>query len=155
MAIATLYEWLFLLHIVAAMVWVGGTVTLGALATYVGRSRDAEAIRRFVGSLRVLGPLVLAPAMLAVLAFGIWLVVDTDAWSIGQTWVWLALVLFGGAFVVGAGFQSRAAIGALRAVEAGDTQRAEQLLVRWTWGIGVILALLLAIAWDMVFKPGL
>jgi uncharacterized membrane protein len=152
---ATLYDWLMFLHVLAAMIWVGGTLALSALATFVARSDDREAIARFVGSLRVIGPLVLAPATVAVLGFGIWLVLDTDAWDFGQTWVWLALVLFAGAFLVGAAFQSRAAIGAERAAAGGNADEAARQLNRWSSGSRLILLFLVAATWDMVFKPGL
>jgi uncharacterized membrane protein len=154
-ATATLYDWLMFLHVVAAMAWVGGTVALSALATHIVRSGDRAAVERFVGSLRVIGPLVLAPATLAVVGFGIWLVVDNDAWDFGQTWIRVALALFAAAFVVGAAFQSRAAIGAQRAAAAGDAGEAARQLSRWAWGSRLILLLLLVATWDMVFKPGL
>jgi uncharacterized membrane protein len=152
---ATLYDWLLFLHLVAAMVWVGGVATLSALATYILRRGEREAIARFVGSLRVIGPLVLAPAPLALVGFGIWLVIDSDAWEFGQTWIWLGLALFAAAFVVGAAFQSRAAIGAERAAAEGDDAEAARQLGRWSWGSRLILVLLAVATWDMVFKPGL
>ncbi len=55
--IAELTDWLLFLHILAAIVWLGGLVTLSLLATLVLRSRDGESVRRFVGSLRVLARL--------------------------------------------------------------------------------------------------
>jgi len=124
------------LHVLAAMIWLGGLVTLGALATQVLRGGEPDAIARLVRSLRVVGPLVLAPAMVAVLGFGIWLVLDSDAWDFGQTWIWLALALFAAAFLIGAIFQSRAAIGAERAAAAGDESEAARQLRRWSWGMG-------------------
>ena len=150
-----LYNWLLLLHIVAAMVWVGGAVLLGVQATQVTRRAEPESIARFVGSLRVLGPLVLAPATVAVLGFGVGLVLEGDAWSFDQFWVQLGLALFATAFVLGAAHQSRTALGAERAVARQDHAEALRQLTRWAWGYGVIVLLLLAIAWDMVFKPGL
>jgi len=150
---ATLYEWLMFLHVLAAMIWLGGLVTLGALATQVLRGGEPDAIARLVRSLRLVGPLVLAPAMVAVLGFGIWLVLDSDAWDFGQTWIWLALTLFAAAFLIGAIFQSRAAIGAERAAAAGDESEAARQLRRWSWGMGLIVVLLVVITWDMVIKP--
>ena len=97
---AKLYDWLMFLHVVAAMIWVGGLVALSVLVLQVLRSGEADAVARFARSLRALGPMVLAPATVAVAGFGIWLVVDSDAWGFGQTWIWLALVLFGLAFLV-------------------------------------------------------
>ena len=152
---ATLYDWLKFLHVLAAMVWVGGLVALGVLAIQTLRSGDRDAVAGLVGSLRVVGPVVLAPAMVSVVGLGIWLVADNDAWDFGQTWVWLALVLFAAAFLLGAVFQSRAAIGAGRACAAGDDREAARQLRRWLLGMSVIVLLLVVVTWDMVVKPGL
>lgn len=63
------------------------------------------ALNRFVTSLRMIGPRVLAPAMVVVVGLGIWMVVQSDAWGFGQTWVLLALALFAAVFLIGAVFQ--------------------------------------------------
>jgi uncharacterized membrane protein len=152
---ARLYDWLTFLHVLAAMVWVGGLVALSVLAGQVLRGGERDAVARFIGNLRVIGPLTLAPSSVAVVGFGIWLVLDSDSWDFGQTWIVLALALFATAFLVGAVFQSRAAIGAQRAVDAGDFHEASRLLRRWSWGMWLILLLLVVATWDMVFKPGL
>ena len=155
MTTATLYDWLLFGHVVAAMVWLGGGVLLAAQAVLTVRSADPDAVGRFVRSLRVLGPAVLAPATIAVAGLGVWLVLDSAAWDFGQTWVQIAIALFAVAFVVGAAHQSRAAIHAQRAVEGGDEPEARRQLARWCAGYVAIVLALLAIAWDMVFKPGL
>ena len=152
---ATLYDWLKFLHVLAAMIWVGGLVAVGVFAIQAVRSGERDAIARLVGSLGVIGPFVFGPAMLTVLGLGIWLVVDSDAWDFGQTWIWLALTLFAAAFLVGAIFQSRAAISAQRAATAGDDDEAVRQLRRWGWGMLLILLLLVVVTWDMVIKPGL
>jgi uncharacterized membrane protein len=152
---ASLTEWLHFFHLLAAMIWVGGAVTLAALTTHLLRGGQPDAIARFVRSVAVIGPVVLAPAVAAVAGFGIWLVIDSDSWTFGQTWVWFGLVLLVAAFLIGALFQSRALIGARRAAETGDHVAAARELRRWSWGMWVILLLLLAAHWDMVFKPGL
>ena len=155
MTLAALYDWLLFGHIVAAMVWLGGGVVLAALAVATLRAGDAHAVARFVGSLRVVGPGVLAPATISTLVLGIGLVLDGAAWDFGQAWVLVALVLFAVALAIGAGYQSRAAINAQRAVDRDDHAEARRQLTRWISGYALIVALLLAIAWDMVFKPGL
>jgi uncharacterized membrane protein len=155
LASQTLYDWLLFLHVLAAMVWLGGGVMLAALAARVLRDPEPGAVAGFTGSLRVLGPLVLAPATLAVLALGIWLVLDSEAWDFGQLWVQLGLGLFAGAFLVGAAFQSRSALAATRAAERGDDGEARRQLRRWLWGYRLIVLLLVVAAWDMTTKPGL
>ena len=138
MIAAALYDWLLFGHIVAAMVWVGGGVVLAVLAVRVLRAGDAgrrRALRRQPA--RRSGRAVLAPATVAVLGLGIWMVLDSAAWDFGQLWVQLALGLFGGAFVIGAAHQSRAALGAERGAERGDDAEARRQLARWAWGYGV------------------
>jgi uncharacterized membrane protein len=155
MFVATLYQWLVLFHIVGAMVWVGGAVLLAVLGTRAAHSADAAEVGRFVRGLRTTGPLVLAPAAVAVLGFGIWLVLNSPAWGFDQGWVQLGLGLFVAAFLIGAAYLSRTSIAAERAVDAGDDGGALRQLRRWSWGYRAILALLLVTAWDMVFKPQL
>jgi uncharacterized membrane protein len=152
--VATLYDWLLLGHIVAAMVWLGGGVVLAAFAVLTLRAGEATALQRFVAGLRVIGPAVLAPATITTFGLGAWLVLDGAAWHFGQAWVLLALALFAAAVVVGAGHQGRSAINAQRAIDRDDYSEARRQLARWTWGYGVVVALLLVIVWDMVFKPG-
>ena len=120
MTLASLYEWLMVVHVIGAMVWLGGLVAMSALVWRVTLSADDPAAGRFAAALGVLGPLVFLPAVLVVLGFGIGMVADAEEWSFGQTWVWLALVLFGAAFATGAAFRSRAGIAARRAGAAGD-----------------------------------
>jgi uncharacterized membrane protein len=152
---ASLYDWLLFVHVVAAMVWVGGLVALSVLSAHVLRGADPDAISRFVASLRVLGPLALAPATVALLGFGIWLVIESDAWDFGQRWILFAFGLFAAAFLVGAAFQSRSALLAQRAAANGDHGEAIRQLARWSWGMRLIVLLLVVATWDMVFKPGL
>jgi len=83
MLVASLYDWLMFFHIVAAMVWVGGLVTLALLATQALRGDQPDNVARFVRSLRLIGPMF-GPAMVLVLGLGIWMVIDSDAWTFGQ-----------------------------------------------------------------------
>jgi uncharacterized membrane protein len=154
-ATQTLYDWLLFLHVLAAMIWVGGGVILAVTAARVLRDPEPAAVARFTGNLRTIGPLVLAPATIAVLGLGIGLVVDTDAWDFGQLWVQLGLGLFAAAFLIGAVHQSRTALAAERAAARNDDGEARRQLRRWSWGYRLIVLLLVVAAWDMTTKPGL
>jgi uncharacterized membrane protein len=154
-AAQTLYDWLLFLHVLAAMVWLGGGIMLSVTAARVLRDPEPGAVARSTASLRVVGPLVLAPATIAVVGLGIGLVVDTDAWDFGQLWVQLGLGLFAGAFLIGAIFQSRTALAAARAAARDDGAEARRQLRRWAWGYRLILLLLIVATWDMTTKPGL
>jgi uncharacterized membrane protein len=150
-----LQDWLLFAHVLAAMLWLGGLAVLGALGIRVVREGDADATARFLAGLRRIGPVLLAPAPVVLVAFGVWLVADSDAWGFGQLWVQLGLGLFAAAFAVGAAHQARAALGAERSAARGDAREAARLLRGWAWGMGAIALLLVAATWDMVFKPGL
>jgi uncharacterized membrane protein len=150
-----LYDYLLFLHILAGMVWVGGGISLAVLASRALRDPEPGAVSRFIGNLRVIGPLVLAPATAAVVGFGVWLVLDSAAWGFDQFWVQLALILFVAAFLIGAAYQSRAAINADRAAAREDHDEARCQLARWSWGYRAVLLLLVVATWDMVTKPGL
>jgi uncharacterized membrane protein len=152
----SLYEWLLFLHVLAAMVWVGGLVLLVAVSALIVRSGDDDAVARFSAALPRIGPLVLAPSTIAVVSLGIGLVLDSHgAWRFGQGWIILALTLFAAAFLIGAAFLSRTAIALRRAIDSGDHALAARQLRRWAWGMRLILALLVVVTWDMVAKPAL
>ena len=155
MAVAALYDWLLFLHVLAAMVWLGGGVMLAVIALRAVGDSDPAAVRRFTTTMRATAPFVLAPATVAVLGFGVGLVVDTDAWDFGQLWVQLGLVLFAAAFLIGAAWQSRTATAATHAAERGDDGEARRQLRRWLAGYALIVLLLVVAVWDMTTKPGL
>jgi uncharacterized membrane protein len=141
-ATQTLYDWLHYLHVLAAMIWVGGGVMLAVIAARVLRDSDPAAVGCFFATLRATAPFVLTPAALAVLGLGIGLVVDADSWDFGQLWVQLGVALFAAAFVIGAAWQSRTALAARHAAERGDDSEARRQLQRWLAGYGLIVLLL-------------
>lgn len=152
-----LYPWLVLFHIVAAMLWIGGSVALNVLGTRARGSADPASRVEFVRSLSYVGPRVLTPSVVAVIVFGAWMVLTNEAWSFGQPWILAALALWLISLLFGLVYLGRVGIELKRAVEAGggDAPDALGLLDRWILGSRILLVLLLVIAWDMVFKPGL
>lgn len=102
--------WLHLLHIVGAVIWVGGGVMLSVIGARARRSENPQIIGDFAQMLSYTGPRVLMPAVLAVIITGVWLVLASPGWSFTQLWVILALVAFAVAFLVGAVYLSRIAL---------------------------------------------
>jgi uncharacterized membrane protein len=152
----TLYNWLLFGHILAAMVWIGGWTLLNLTATLIlRREPDPALAARFLRSLRLVGPLLLGPAFGLLLGLGIWLVIDSPAWSMDEGWLQLAFALLVATALVGGLFQARVASAAERAARAGDDDASLRGLRRWTWGARLILVLLVIATWDMVFKPNL
>jgi len=149
-----LHSWLLFGHILGAMAWLGGGVVLALMGLRVRRSADGASYREFAGTLGYVGPRVLMPGVVAVLVFGLWMVLESEAWDFSQAWIQIAIGLFAAAFVIGALYLSRVGIALGRATASADVAAQRRLVDRWLTGYGVVLLILLVAVWDMVFKPG-
>ena len=151
-------NWLLFVHILAAMVWLGGGLTLLIVGLRAGASSRPEAIAEFAGAVPYVGLRVLMPSVVLLLVTGVWQVLASSAFDalrgrLGAD----ALVLFAIAFLVGAVYMSRVGIALARAGANAATNRASAsaALNRWLAGYVVVLIVLLLAVWDMIFKPGL
>jgi hypothetical protein len=152
MALAT---WLHLVHVLGAVIWIGGGLMLSLVGARIRASNDPRLIGVFARMLSYTGLRVFMPAVLVVLVSGVWLVLIRSAQLFTQLWVLLAIAAFIAAFLVGAVYLSRIAIRLERLAgsDSLDIGTARDLLGRWLGGYYVVLAILLFALWDMVFKP--
>ncbi len=150
----TLDTWLHFLHIVSAVVWVGGGFVMSIFGSRARSSSDPKAISQFSDALTYIGTRVMLPAVLGTLVFGLWMVFENSNWNFGQLWVRLAIGLFILAFLIGAVYLGRVGTQLQRVVSTGSAN-AKVLLGRWITGYWIVLLVLLIVIWDMVFKPGL
>ena len=90
-------------HVVAAVIWAGGDLTLTTLGIRFERLQDGPTLAALGKMGTWVGTRVYTPASIAALAFGIALMVEADLdW--GQFWVLYGIVGWATAFTVGAGF---------------------------------------------------
>jgi uncharacterized membrane protein len=152
-----LVPWLHLIHVAAATIWVGGGVTLSVIGARARRSDKPLVVGDFARLLSYVGLRVFTPAVVVVLLSGIGLVLADSEWNFTQAWVLLALAAFAGAFLIGAVYLSRSALGLERLADEANMSlaAAREQLGRWLAGYAVVLIVLLFALWDMVFKPGL
>lgn len=88
------------LHVIAAVIWVGGDVTLTTLGVVFERRRDSETLAA-LGKLGAwIGVKVYTPAAFAAFAFGAMLI-EKGGWGWGVLWIDLALA--GWAIATGVG----------------------------------------------------
>ena len=149
----SLNSWLLFLHILGAMVWLGGGATLAVAGLQAWRGGDITAIRPLARLLGYLGLRMMMPAVTVVITTGIWLVLASTEWRFSEPWILVGLGMFALAFLVGALYLSRVAIRLERAAAASGAD-ATALLGRWLIGYALVLVILLVAVWDMVFKPG-
>ena len=152
-----LEPWIHFLHVLGAIIWVGGGVMLSLVGAHARKSEDPRMMGEFARTLSYVGLRVFTPAVLAVLLTGLWLVFTGSEWKFTQLWVLLGLGAFLAVFLIGAVYLSRIAIQLDRIATGGDVnpQTTRDLLGRWMIGYQIILVILLFAVWDMVFKPGL
>jgi len=150
----TLFEWLKWIHVLAAIVWLGG-----ALITqlYVLRLKNAEPAHRigFARDLLFAGQRIYVPAASVALVFGVWMVLDRPAWAFEQTWIIIGIVGLLVAAGIATGYiipQTRKAIGHM---EAGQGPQAGAIVKKVGVAARIGTLVLLVVLWDMVFKPGL
>ena len=98
--VAVLYAWLLFFHVLCAIVWVGGAITLQILAMRLSK-RGPAAMYSLLGDFEFVGTRVFMPVSALLLLLGIWMIA-IGPWSFGQTWVLLGLAMFAYSFVSGA-----------------------------------------------------
>ena len=151
-----LHEWLTFLHILAAIVWVGASITQSAIMTRASRNPDRALVAGLAHELGWVGPFLIGPAAIVVIGAGIWITVIEEWVAFSDTWIWLSLVLVGVSMVLGMAYFGPEGRRIERIADdrgPGDAefrQRMDRLLL-----IGRLdLFLLAAVLWLMVFKPG-
>ncbi len=145
------YNLLLFVHILSAVVWLGGGLILFVAALRLRQS--ATDIQAFAKILPYIGIRLFMPAVVLALVTGVWLVIAGSEWGFSQAWVLIALALFVIAFGVGGVYLSRVGIAMDRAA-AASTADLPALVNRWLTGYAVVLVALLLVIADMVFKPG-
>jgi uncharacterized membrane protein len=97
------YSIFLAVHVTAALVWVGGDVTLTTLGIVFERRGEGETLAALGRMGAWIGTRVYTPALAVTLAFGVALMVESDLdW--GQFWVIFGLVGWTIAAIVGVGF---------------------------------------------------
>ena len=95
------YGWLKVAHVVAVIVWLGGSMALGALTGSFLRAGERAALSVYFKEAGFYGPMIVGPASLLTLLTGLGMAFMTR--SFGALWVQIG---FGGIvlhFVLGAG----------------------------------------------------
>ena len=148
-------DFLLTIHVLAAVIWVGGSVLALTLGYYL-RGRDIETRVEYTRWTEWLGPRLFAPMSILVIVAGP-LLVDEIGYDFDQTWLTLGFIGWGISFMFGVGFYPR------------EGKRREQLIEQHGTGhelvaksvnrvltvatIDTIVVVLVVI--DMTTKPGL
>lgn len=151
-----LFEGLKTLHILAAVIWVGGAAAVQVFAIRTLAASEPARIAAFAKDTEWVGTRIFTPASLLVLAMGIWMVADRPDFAFGDAWILLGLggILFSA--LVGSLFlgPESGRIGRLIEAEGADSPEVQRRLRRIFLISRIELVILLLIVVDMVVKPG-
>jgi uncharacterized membrane protein len=150
-----LFSALKFLHVVAAIVWVGGVITMTVVNMRLASTRNSAAMAALAGVGGFLGQRVFGPAAALTLLAGIATAL-TAGFSMRSLWIiWgFAAILL--SIVLGATLTrvTLQRLGALAATPNSDGAQTAALQSRLWMLSAVNIMLLLSAVWAMVAKPG-
>jgi uncharacterized membrane protein len=94
------YEILLFLHLLTAIVWLGGGVMIQALVVRAGKAGDAVLLKKLAENAGWLAQRVFIPSSLAVLVLGVLLTIE-GPWGFGDLWIVLGLAGYAVSFLTG------------------------------------------------------
>jgi uncharacterized membrane protein len=150
----TWYQTWKAIHVLAAIVWVGGGVMLQLLAIQILKTNDPDRLAKFAKDVEYVSLRTFIPASLVLLALG-FVLMDQGGWEY-KFWVIFALVGFAISFLSGVLVISPESgrIAKLTAERGGVDEEIAGRIERLLLYSRVELALIALIAMDMVLKPG-
>lgn len=150
-------NWYFifkLIHVLGAVVWVGGGTVLTILAIRAERSQDSGEIATIARQAAFVGEKIFAPVGLLVFLMGIAMVINFH-WGWGTTWVTIGLLGYIVTFLTGILVLSPLAkrISKLMETEGPDAPETQAAIQRIMLIARVDVGVLLLVVADMILKP--
>jgi uncharacterized membrane protein len=152
-----MYDFLVTVHILAAILWVGGAVTLHILMRRALRLADPGAQHERFTEFEWVGERFYPIFSVILVAFGIWLVVrDDGGWEFDDTFIQIGLTGWVISFLIGIGFYGREGKKRAGIVESeGAASPSVAASFRRTAMVNSFeLLILLIVVVDMTTKPG-
>jgi uncharacterized membrane protein len=149
----TLDEWLVAIHILCAVIWIGGAFVT-QLYVLRARTHGPASLAVFAKDTEIVGQRTFLPASLILLLTGIWLV-SRDVFTLDE-WVVYGLVVIGVSIVTGAGFlgPESGRVGELLEERGADDAEVQRRMNRLFVVSRFELLLLISVVIVMVTKPG-
>jgi len=151
-----MYEFLLTIHVLAAVIWVGGGITIHILGRRVLRRNDSTEIYEFSKEINTVAMRLYAPTSLILLVAGI-LLVNEAGYEFSQLWITLAFIGWGFSFLVGVGYYGpqdkklQALVAAEGPNAPGIVDNIRQALLVNSFEILILVLVVI----DMTTKPGL
>lgn len=142
------------IHVLAAIVWIGGGALLTILGALAVRKNDPVEMVTVARQAAMVGEKIFAPAGIVVVAMGVAMMANADfGW--GQFWIIAGLIGYAITFTTGVGVLAPLARKVVASTEANGVEHPETIaLVKRILLIARLdIALLFLVVIDMVVKP--
>ena len=151
----TLAEVLKLVHVVAVIIWLGGSFMLGILFERAQHSKDEATVLGLSRMGEFLGRALYNPAGIITLAAGIWLVIEAD-FDFSEAWISLGFLGVAVGAILGMAFYPKSFRRVQEGIEADGLLGNDTLAALRTLRLVSTLEwlFLIVVVWAMVFKPG-
>lgn len=146
-----IYDTLLLIHILSAMVWVGGGFLVVAVERHAYKAGGRDAFTRMRGDLEWVDDRIFTPAPLVVVVTGVAMVLFSEAWAFSQPWIYLTLGLIAVEFAVGYRDLNRLKAGRQRGTDSPAYKAAVKTWLRFAPAAIALYGVIVAL---MLFKPG-
>ena len=150
-----MYELFKTIHIVAAVVWVGGVILSQVNGALAARSGEQARLLGFVKDQAWLGKHYYAPAAITLVIAGIVMVVDSG-WEFSDLWIVIGIALWALSVIIGMFFlgpKSEQLVATVEQKGMGDAG-AQSLNRQLALLSQVDLVILVLVVINMVVKPG-
>jgi uncharacterized membrane protein len=152
----SLYELLKLIHVLAAIAWIGTAIEQQFVGNRATSSKDPRRIEHFVDEAEWVGVRVMTPAAIVVVIAGVAMVIES-AWNFSDTWILIGIGLFfvtslnGMLYLTPQSKKLKVAIADRGLDDEGVMNNIRTL----TLASRIDLLVLVLIVADMVIKPGI
>ena len=156
LATITAYKLLLAVHILAAVLWVGGGVTLHVIGRLAQKSGDRERMNQFSKDAAYIGPRLYAPLSVILLLVGFPLV-DKAGYEMSDAFISIAFAGWIASFLIGILYYSRADK-KREAIVASEGLGSDAFLASYKQVAminSIELTILILVVLDMTLKPGL
>jgi uncharacterized membrane protein len=143
------------LHILMAIVWVGGALMIQLFALRILKESDSRRIAEFTRDVEFIGMRTFIPASLILVVLG-FVLMHQGHWE-WKFWAIFAIVVWALSFVSGAAYlgPESGRIGKLIQERGGVDAEIQSRIERILFHSRIEMALIALLAMDMVLKPGL
>ena len=153
-----MYDFLLTVHVLAAVLWVGGGASLHAMLRRMQKNAEPAAVLDFLGEAGRFAAVFYAALSVILLIAGLLLLNEPLANAeFSDAWVQIGLTIWVISFIIGVGYYGRQGkkIGQLAEAEGPGGEGVERAVNQYLLVNSIELTLLVLAVIDMTTKPGL